>query len=205
MGGLNDKIKKDDLQMEFEKFGKLNKVWMAFNPPGFAFIEFLSMDEAEVACNNMNGTEIMGAKLRVEISRGRGRGGGRGSSGGGFRGSRGSGSRGFSSSRGGSSSSGSGGGYRGSSTYSDHGSSSGGGYSTGRGGSRGRGRYGDDSYSSSRSGGYVSRDSYSQDSYGTGSGDTNDDYYSSKESSSARYRSRSPAGRGSHRHLRECT
>ncbi|XP_043270940.1 RNA-binding protein Rsf1 isoform X2 [Venturia canescens] len=199
VGGLNDKIKKDDLQMEFEKFGKLNKVWMAFNPPGFAFIEFLSMDEAELACNNMNGTEIMGAKLRVEISRGRGRGGGRGSSGS-FRGSRGSGSRGFSSR--GSSSGGSSGGYRGSNSYNDHGSSSGG-YSTGRGGSRGRGRY-DDSYSSSRSSGYVSRDSYSQDSYGT-SGDTGDDYYSGKDSSTARYRSRSPAGRGSHRHLRECT
>lgn len=190
VGGLNDKIKKDDLQMEFEKFGKLNKVWMAFNPPGFAFIEFLSMDEAEVACNNMNGTEIMGAKLRVEISRGRGRGGSRGGSGG-FRGSRGSGSRGFGS-RGSSS-----GGYRGGSTYGDHSSSGGGsgGYSTGRGGSRGRGRYGDD-YASGRSSGYVSRDSYSQDSYGTGSGDTGDDYYSGKDSSTARYRSRSPAGRG---------
>lgn len=59
VGGLNESIKKEDLQMEFEKYGKLNKVWVAFNPPGFAFIEFLNMNEAELACNSMNGTEIM--------------------------------------------------------------------------------------------------------------------------------------------------
>lgn len=88
VGGLNESIKKEDLQTEFEKYGKLNKVWVAFNPPGFAFIEFLNMNEAELACSSMNGTEIMGAKLRVEISRGRGRGGGRGGMGG-FRGNRG--------------------------------------------------------------------------------------------------------------------
>ncbi|XP_012252619.1 RNA-binding protein Rsf1 isoform X2 [Athalia rosae] len=209
VGGLNEGIKKEDLQVEFEKYGKLNKVWVAFNPPGFAFIEFLNEDEAEVACDNMNGTEIMGAKLRVEISRGRGRGGSRGGSGG-FRGGRGGsgGSRGFGS-RGGN-----GGGYRGGgSSYGDRGSS-GGGYrgSRGGGGGRGsRGRFGDD-YSSSRSSGYGSRDSYSRDSYGSsggggggGGGGSGSDYYSGRDNGSSRYRSRSPAGRGSHRHLRECT
>ncbi|KAJ8668977.1 hypothetical protein QAD02_000236 [Eretmocerus hayati] len=84
VGGLNESIQKEDLQVEFEKFGKLNKVWIAFNPPGFAFIEYLSMDEAETACNSMNGTEIMGAKLRVEISRGRARGSRGGSRGRGY-------------------------------------------------------------------------------------------------------------------------
>ncbi|KAK0179210.1 hypothetical protein PV327_008023 [Microctonus hyperodae] len=203
VGGLNETIKKEDLQIEFEKFGKLNKVWVAFNPPGFAFIEFFSLDEAEMACNSMNGTEIMGAKLRVEISRGRGRSGNRGNGAGGFRGGRssGGGRGGFGHSRGGS------GGYRDGNSYGDQGG--GGSYHSGRigGGNRPRGRYGD-SYSSGRSsgggGGYVTRNSYSQHGYDTGSGDTNADYYSGKDSSS-RYRSRSPAGRGSHRHLRECT
>ncbi|XP_033230065.1 RNA-binding protein Rsf1-like isoform X2 [Belonocnema kinseyi] len=195
VGGLNESIKKEDLQNEFEKFGKLNKVWVAFNPPGFAFIEFLNMDEAEMACSNMNGSEILGAKLRVEISRGRGRGGrggsgGGGGGGGGYRG----GSRGFNS-RGSSG----GGGYRGSSGYGGGGGGDQGGYYAGRGGSnRSRGRYGED-YSNS---GYSTRDSYSQDSYGAGGG-ASTDYY--KDSGSSRYRSRSPAARSSHRHLRECT
>ncbi|KAF7411330.1 hypothetical protein HZH66_000226 [Vespula vulgaris] len=179
--------------MEFEKYGKLNKVWVAFNPPGFAFIEFLNMNEAELACNSMNGTEIMGVKLKVEISRGRGRGGGRGGIG--FRGVRGTTGRDFGS-RGGASM-----GYRGGSTYGDYGGS----YYAGRGGgSRGRGRYGED-YMSNRTGGYVTRDGYMQDAYGATSGDTGMEYYTGKDTGTSRYRSRSPAGRGSHRHLRECT
>lgn len=184
VGGLNESIKKEDLQMEFEKYGKLNKVWVAFNPPGFAFIEFLNMNEAELACNSMNGTEIMGVKLKVEISRGRGRGGSRG--GVGFRGVRGTTGRDFGS-RGGASM-----GYRGGSTYGDYGGS----YYAGRGGgSRGRGRYGED-YMSSRTGGYVTRDGYMQDAYGATSGDTGMEYYTGKDTSTSRYRSRSPAGRG---------
>lgn len=93
VGGLSDGVKKEDLETEFEKFGKLNNVWVAFNPPGFAFIEFLNHDDAETACDNLNGTDFFGSKLRVEIARGKGRRGG-------FRGSRGGGgSRGHSSGR----------------------------------------------------------------------------------------------------------
>ncbi|XP_056639584.1 RNA-binding protein Rsf1 [Diorhabda carinulata] len=94
VGGLTESIKKEDLEGEFEKYGKLNSVWVAFNPPGFAFIEFNSLTDAETACDNLNGTEFLGAKLRVEIARGRPRRGGPRGGGGGFRGSRG-GRRGF--------------------------------------------------------------------------------------------------------------
>ncbi|XP_076239474.1 repressor splicing factor 1 [Calliopsis andreniformis] len=191
VGGLNGSIKKEDLQTEFEKYGKLNKVWVAFNPPGFAFIEFLNTSEAELACSSMNGTEIMGAKLRVEISRGRGRGGGRGGMGG-FRGSRGAASRGYGSAVSTALS------YRGNNPYADYG-----GYYAGKGGgSRNRDYYGED-YMSNRTGGYVTRDGYTQDVYN--SMDSNADYYTNKGSGTSRYRSRSPASRGSHRHLRECT
>lgn len=173
VGGLSDVIKKEDLESEFEKYGKLNSVWVAFNPPGFAFIEFANQDEAETACDNLNGSDLLGSKLRVEISRGR-RGGGRS-----FRGSRGGG-RGFFPRGGGRGSYGSDrGGYRG---------------NRGRGGPRGgRGRYGDD-YGSGR-GGYGGGRDYDRnggrgDSYGS-------DYYGGgRDSGSSRYRSRSPVGRG---------
>lgn len=71
MGNLCEKVKKEDLEGEFTKYGKLNSVWLAFNPPGFAFVEFESRDDAEKACDVLNGTEILGSKLRVEISKGR--------------------------------------------------------------------------------------------------------------------------------------
>lgn len=71
VGNLCEKVKKEDLEGEFTKYGKLNSVWVAFNPPGFAFVEFESRDDAEKACDLLNGTEVLGSKLRVEISKGR--------------------------------------------------------------------------------------------------------------------------------------
>lgn len=85
VGGLVEGIKKEDLEREFDKYGKLNSVWVALNPPGFAFIEFENLQEAEDACSAMNGFEMLGATLKVEISRKRD--GPR--RGGGFRGGRG--------------------------------------------------------------------------------------------------------------------
>lgn len=83
VGNLTDKVKKEQLEEEFTRFGKLNSVWIAHNPPGFAFIEFANKDEAESACDSLNGQELLGSKLRVEISKGRER-GGRGGRGGGW-------------------------------------------------------------------------------------------------------------------------
>jgi RNA recognition motif-containing protein len=75
VGGLNDSVKKEEIEREFEKFGTLNHVWVAFNPPGFAFITFENDDDAQTAVDHLNGSERFGSKLRVEVSRGRGRGG----------------------------------------------------------------------------------------------------------------------------------
>ncbi|KAL1506557.1 hypothetical protein ABEB36_005898 [Hypothenemus hampei] len=83
VGGLENEVKKEDLEQEFGKFGKLNSVWIALNPPGFAFIEFSHPSDAEAACDNLNGVEFLGSKLRVEIAKGRPR------NRGGFRGGRG--------------------------------------------------------------------------------------------------------------------
>lgn len=69
VGNLTDKVKKEQLDEEFSRFGKLNSVWIAHNPPGFAFIEFANKSEAESACDSLNGTELLGSKLRVEISK----------------------------------------------------------------------------------------------------------------------------------------
>ncbi|XP_071445196.1 RNA-binding protein Rsf1-like [Hetaerina americana] len=167
--------------MKFKNFGKLNNVWVAFNPPGFAFIEFENEDEAEVAVDNLNGAEVLGAKIRVEISRGRGRGRG------GFRGPRGRGGQFFQR--------GSRSGFRGS--RGDY-SSRGGGFRSsrgGRGGPRGsRGRY--DDYPSSRDGGSYGRDYDQNDKYSSRSENNGSDYY---RPASSRFRSRSPVGRGSSR------
>ncbi|EFA02018.1 RNA-binding protein Rsf1 [Tribolium castaneum] len=167
VGGLTDSVKKEDLETEFEKYGKLNSVWVAFNPPGFAFIEFINHSDAESACDSLNGTDFLGSKLRVEIARGKSRRGG-------FRGGRG---------RGGPP-------YRGGGYGGDRGFRGGrGGRPGGRFDSYGGGRRDDGGRSygrdfSRRRDGYGSRsDSYN----GRGGGGRRFD------SSSSRFRSRSPA------------
>ncbi|XP_063703251.1 RNA-binding protein Rsf1 [Culicoides brevitarsis] len=76
VGNLNDTVKKEDLEDEFTKYGKLNSVWVALNPPGFAFVEFSSKEDAQNACDTLNGQECLGSTLKVEISRPRRQGGG---------------------------------------------------------------------------------------------------------------------------------
>jgi RNA recognition motif-containing protein len=38
VGGLNENVSKEELEDEFTKFGKLEQVWVARKPPGFAFV-----------------------------------------------------------------------------------------------------------------------------------------------------------------------
>ncbi|KAH1026744.1 hypothetical protein HUJ05_000366 [Dendroctonus ponderosae] len=65
VGGLEDGVKKEDLEEEFQKFGKLNNVWIALNPPGFAFIEFGNLSDAEAACDSLNEAAV--AEEAVEV------------------------------------------------------------------------------------------------------------------------------------------
>lgn len=69
IGGLEGPITKEDIETEFSKFGKLESVWIAQNPPGFAFIVYESEQDAEEAVNKMNGETFMDSKLRVEHSK----------------------------------------------------------------------------------------------------------------------------------------
>lgn len=99
IGGLNDEIKREDLEKEFNRFGQTSNVWVAFNPAGFGFVEYDTREEAENAVEHMNGVPFLGCELKVQLSHGgnrggRGRGRGRGFRGGrddrgGFRGGRG--------------------------------------------------------------------------------------------------------------------
>ncbi|GFR26065.1 RRM domain-containing protein, partial [Trichonephila clavata] len=114
------------------KYKNGTQVWVARNPPGFAFIDFEDDEAADEAIKEMNGATINGSEIRVDVSRSNGR---RGR--GGFRGSR---NDGFS--RGGR------GGYD---SGFRRGGGGGGGYRGGRGGGS---RYGGGDYGS---GGYRSR------------------------------------------------
>lgn len=70
IGGLEGEVQKEDIEKEFSKFGKLDNVWIAQNPPGFAFIVYESEQDAEEAVKSMNGISFLNSeKIRVEFSK----------------------------------------------------------------------------------------------------------------------------------------
>ncbi|CAB3223296.1 unnamed protein product [Arctia plantaginis] len=78
VGDLGNNASKPELEDAFSYYGPLRNVWIARNPPGFAFVEFEDPRDAEDATRGLDGRTICGRRARVEMSNG-GRGyGGRG-------------------------------------------------------------------------------------------------------------------------------
>ena len=72
IGNLGDRPPhKDDLEAEFEKYGKLVSVWIARSPPGFAYIEFENEDDAKEAVAEMDGKRVCDRRLVVQMSHGK--------------------------------------------------------------------------------------------------------------------------------------
>lgn len=80
VGDLGNHARKNELEDSFSYYGPLRSVWIARNPPGFAFVEFESARDAEDAVRGLDGRMICGRRARVEVSSGKsGRGNYRGS------------------------------------------------------------------------------------------------------------------------------
>jgi len=79
---LNPRTTRRDIEKIFGKFGTINEVWMATNPPCFAFVNFKHRDDAEEAMQAMDGKSIDNSRIGVSFARKRTVGGRRG--GGGF-------------------------------------------------------------------------------------------------------------------------
>ena len=86
---LGNQGDKEEIRHVFQKFGPLTNVWIATNPPGFAYVFYETFKDAEKAVRHMDGKRLCGVSVDVELSpiedrnkqgqrfdRGRGRGGG---------------------------------------------------------------------------------------------------------------------------------
>ncbi len=117
VGNLSFKTTEDELRSHFGQFGSVTDVYVAMDkmtgrPRGFAFVTMGTADEAKIAAEKINGTELGGRQLTVNEARpkedrpagggfggggggrgfgGGGRSGGGGGGGGGWRGDRGGG------------------------------------------------------------------------------------------------------------------
>ena len=56
VGDLGPDPSKREMEKVFEKFGPLIEVWVARNPPCFAFLVYRHKEDAEEAIRDMNGT-----------------------------------------------------------------------------------------------------------------------------------------------------
>ncbi|EKX45851.1 hypothetical protein GUITHDRAFT_108300 [Guillardia theta CCMP2712] len=71
VGNLPPDAEGRDLQDFFRKYGQINDAWVARKPPGFGFVWFDDDRDARDACQDLDGTDLMGNRVRVEISTGR--------------------------------------------------------------------------------------------------------------------------------------
>lgn len=71
VGELGNSARKNELEDSFSYYGQLRNVWIARNPPGFAFVEFEDPRDAEDAVRGLDGRTICGRRARVELSNGK--------------------------------------------------------------------------------------------------------------------------------------
>ncbi|UJR21319.1 hypothetical protein I4U23_024410 [Adineta vaga] len=80
---LSPRTSRRDIEKIFGKYGKINEVWMATNPPCFAFVNFKHRADAEEAIRAMDGKSIDNSRIGISFARKRTVGGRRGGGGGG--------------------------------------------------------------------------------------------------------------------------
>ncbi|GBM21225.1 Serine/arginine-rich splicing factor 7 [Araneus ventricosus] len=73
VGDLGNSGTKHEIEDAFSYYGPLRNVWVARNPPGFAFVEFEDSRDARDAVRGLDGKLLCGRRVRVELSTGRSR------------------------------------------------------------------------------------------------------------------------------------
>jgi len=71
VGDLPRDASEKEIERAFAYYGPLKNVWVARNPPGFAFVEYQDPRDADDAVRGLDGTTICGGRVRVEHSSGK--------------------------------------------------------------------------------------------------------------------------------------
>ena len=72
VGGISPSISKQELEEEFQKFGKIEGVAFSRDQTS-AYIDFEELEDAMSAHRALNGTDLCGKELCVDFQRSRGR------------------------------------------------------------------------------------------------------------------------------------
>jgi len=68
VGNLGNNASRSELEDEFSYYGKLVSVWVARNPPGFAYILFEDYRDAKDAVRGLDGKIICDRRVKVDLS-----------------------------------------------------------------------------------------------------------------------------------------
>ncbi|XP_037070126.1 serine/arginine-rich splicing factor 7-like isoform X2 [Pollicipes pollicipes] len=79
VGDLGSNASQTELEDAFSYYGPLKNVWVARNPPGFAFVEFEDPRDARDSVRGLDGRTVCNRRITVEMSTGRSRSRGTGS------------------------------------------------------------------------------------------------------------------------------
>mmetsp|Transcript_44254 Transcript_44254/g.71642 ORF Transcript_44254/g.71642 Transcript_44254/m.71642 type:complete len:152 (-) Transcript_44254:127-582(-) len=63
-------VERHELEEAFDKFGRVVDIWVARQPPGFAFVTMEEEKDAEEAVKEMDGAKLAGERIKVEVSKG---------------------------------------------------------------------------------------------------------------------------------------
>ncbi|KAI0209754.1 hypothetical protein LSAT2_005528 [Lamellibrachia satsuma] len=72
IGDLLETVKREELEKQLSRFGRVMECWVAHNPPGFAFAEFANVSDAECAVKALDGKNVCGSRVRVEMAQRKG-------------------------------------------------------------------------------------------------------------------------------------
>ncbi|XP_077994729.1 serine/arginine-rich splicing factor 7-like isoform X2 [Glandiceps talaboti] len=73
VGDLGTNGTRHEIENAFGKYGPLRNVWVARNPPGFAFVEYEDPRDASDSVKALDGRVLCGVRVRVEVSSGKSR------------------------------------------------------------------------------------------------------------------------------------
>ncbi|UJR21320.1 hypothetical protein I4U23_024411 [Adineta vaga] len=62
-------VSKHEVERIFRSYGPLNEIWVATNPPCFAFINFTHRSDGERALKELDGTTLAGARIGLSWAR----------------------------------------------------------------------------------------------------------------------------------------
>lgn len=76
VGNLDYNVTEDDLQKSFEAFGQVESVKIikdkyTDSSKGFGFVEMVSEEEGQKAIDDLNGKDLKGRALKVNVARAR--------------------------------------------------------------------------------------------------------------------------------------